>query len=861
MRLVLGPVGSGKTTLILDELRDALRRHDTGVRLLTPTATMAEHLRHALAREGFVVRPHLVTTLSGFVADWVEGLRQVSNAGLHLLTGEALAAAAPAEFAPVAGLPGLQSSLERTLEELATAGCSADRLAQTAEGWTYGRAVTGVYREVERRLAAERLGFRSDLLRLAARRIAREGTGAVHTIWLDGFFTLSPPEIALVRELARFARVTLTLPAGHEEIDASSVVRLERKRIEPAVEAFSAENPGRECEILALRVWEQVQSGRPFREIGVILRNPAVYLSPLETALGRLGIPARSYFPRSLAASPVLAFIHHFIEALCAGWDHGRLLEAWRAAGWREPLDRLDFMLRKRIPSRGLEALRAADGLPPDLSGQLERAPEFERWAQERLPASSWTSRISELARFARDAPSAERESLHQALDEAASLMSTGAMRLDEFWRAVRPSIEQVPIRALDRRRNVLHLLSVYEARQWELPVVLVCGLTEKEFPRRPRQDPFFPEAARRALRASGIRLRTSEEWEREEEFLFEVARSRATHSLVLSFPESDVSGAGTLPSRFLEGIPAVPDRRTARIRPRLEAAAPSPLLRSAEAVSAFRAATTVFSPSGLERYLDCPFLYFAERGLRLESRPPRPDERLDPLLRGTIVHEVLSRFARGKGDLDPVFEQVHREVCEKNFVPGGYRAEFYRRQMLDDLRAFLADPRLPDAARTVTELPFEFTLAEGLRVRGRIDRIDVGESGAVVVDYKYSRRANVLKRVNGAQSLQGPLYVLAAQTVTDQPVTAMLFAGLRLEKKHDEPVLEGWTAAGFEPAREPLTREWLEAGRALAIETANRIWSGRFAPEPADRKRCKWCDYRDVCRYEGVAAVAAEAE
>ena len=619
--------------------------------------------------------------------------------------------------------------------------------------------------------------------------------------------------------------------------------------------------PGASARLLALRVLEHVQAGRPFREIGVILRNPAVYLPPLQMALGRFGIPARSYVPQSLAGSPVLAFLHHFIGAMCAGWDHGKLLEAWRAAGWREPLDRLDFTLRKRIPSVGLEALRAAEGLPPELAGQLERAPEFEQWTQERLLARSWIARIGDLTRLAAKAPAAEVESLRQALEEASPLLPDRALRLDEFWRAVRPSIEQGLVRTLDRRRNVVHLLSVYEARQWELPVVMVCGLTEKEFPRRPRQDPFFPEAARRALRAAGIRLRTAEEWEREEEFLFEVARSRATYSLVLSFPESDASGAGTLPSRFLDGIPAAPDRRTARIRPRLEAPAPSPLLRSAEAVSAFRAAATVFSPSGLERYLDCPFLYFAERALRLESRPPRPDERLDPLLRGTIVHEVLSRLARGKGDLDPVFEQVHGEVCEKNSVPGGYRLEFYRRQMLDDLRAFLADPRLPGAVRTLTELPFEFTLAEGLRVRGRIDRIDVGESGAVVVDYKYSRRANVLKRVNGAQSLQGPLYVLAAETVMDQPVTAMLFAGLRLEKKHDEPVLEGWTAAGFEPAREPLTREWLEAGRALAIETANRIWSGRFAPKPADPKRCKWCDYRDVCRYEGVAAVAAEAE
>src|SRR2546426_54812 len=56
MLLLTGPPGSGRTSHVLAEFRQALRRNASDIRLLVPTATMAEHLRHLLAREGFVFR-------------------------------------------------------------------------------------------------------------------------------------------------------------------------------------------------------------------------------------------------------------------------------------------------------------------------------------------------------------------------------------------------------------------------------------------------------------------------------------------------------------------------------------------------------------------------------------------------------------------------------------------------------------------------------------------------------------------------------------------------------------------------------------------------------------------------------------
>src|SRR5689334_16226393 len=49
MRLLKGPAGSGKTAFVLERFREALRAGNEAVRLLVPTATMAEHIQHRLA--------------------------------------------------------------------------------------------------------------------------------------------------------------------------------------------------------------------------------------------------------------------------------------------------------------------------------------------------------------------------------------------------------------------------------------------------------------------------------------------------------------------------------------------------------------------------------------------------------------------------------------------------------------------------------------------------------------------------------------------------------------------------------------------------------------------------------------------
>src|SRR4051794_22055871 len=91
MLLLTGPPASGKTSWCLLLLRKQLRDgNSSSARLLTPTTTMAEHLRNELVREGFVFSPKVVSTFGKFVADYVRDLPPVSRPALELIVRDEL---------------------------------------------------------------------------------------------------------------------------------------------------------------------------------------------------------------------------------------------------------------------------------------------------------------------------------------------------------------------------------------------------------------------------------------------------------------------------------------------------------------------------------------------------------------------------------------------------------------------------------------------------------------------------------------------------------------------------------------------------------------------------------------------------
>jgi len=888
MQLLTGPAGSGKTFTILEELRSALRRGDNTVRLLVPTATMAQHLRNQVAREGFVFSPAVVQTISRFIEPWAADLPQVADSLFYVLVEKAVQRLNLPEFAKVAHLAGFHARLAKTIEECSAAGCDADSLRRHAPADGLGRALAQVYAEVNRLLEERQLGMRSTRLERAAARIDQEGVGGLTTIWLDGFFSLTDSELAAVRALAKHADVTVALPsAGVATGTRARLVStgfqeqlLARERALPRRELFTAPGIEREVDEIARRILEQAAGGRPFHEMGIIVRAPEVYLGLLRATLERFGIPTRFYFDSVLLEHPAIRYLAGIVDAMLGGWDYEQTLTAMKlapGAGISAPMDRFDFEVRERMPGKGLEPLRqlAAEGPATDrrLGWLLDRLVELDTWRSLSLKPAEWAERMCGLRAIYKPGKPRDRVTHQAALDgrsqaramdafEAAAAEAAGTFEgaarisLNEFWKAMMAVLRLTPLRIADQRRNVVHVLSAYEARQWELPVVFVCGLVEGQFPRYHPPDPFLPETLRRRLKDSGIRIRTAEDTDREEHFLFESALSRATASLFLSYPKNDVRGEQNLRSLFLE-----PTEPVAASKPvRLQSVPLEPVavrIRSADLFTVLADKHREVRPTALESYLQCPFQFFGRHTLKLEGRPANPEERLDFRVAGTIVHTVIAQWVATQAAIEEVFERVFHEVAQGEFIPAGYQTELLRSRMLADLRRFAEIDAWPAGHTSESEQPCQFELDGGLAVRCRIDRVvKCADGRAFVIDYKYSKKK--ASEYTGNESLlQGPFYWLAAERALGLRPAGMYYCSLR-----DRVEYGGWgerLASCKAGAIVPFTPEWLTRAAEQGLRAAQEIMSGRIEPVPSDVSKCRYCDFRDVCRFAAAELAIAE--
>jgi len=884
--LLTGPAGSGKTPFLLDCLRQALRAGNHAVRLLAPTATLAQHLQNQMAREGFVFPRNLIQTLSAFVDDWAGELPQAPDPVVHLMVEEAARVVARPEFARVADTPGFYASLTKTIQEFAAAGCDSARLGQHLPDAPLAEAFLEVYRELDRMLAGRGLSLRAPRLDRAAERIAREGAGGIGAIWLDGFHALPDPELLTIGALGRHADLTLTL----DDRDLTSAVRarlegmgfrqeaMPRARPAPAMALVRAPSMEREVDEIARGILQQAAAGRPFREMAIVVRAAEVYVPLLRSTLDRFGIPARFYFDSRLGEHAAIRYLTSAVDAMLGGWDYGQTLAVLRLAprfADSNALDRLDFAVREQMPGAGLGGLKAlAEGPGSEaLAHKLDALGEIEEWRLFALTAKNWAARLRMLRNLFRPAkPDPEHgarrdwevwrsqakalDLFDEALEEAAEALgpASNEIPLEAFWRAVKAVLRLKPMRLEEGRRNVVHVLGAHEARQWVLPVVFVCGLAEKLFPQSHRQDLFFPDAARARLDAAGIRVRTAAEVEHEERALFESALTRATLLVTLSYPQKDARGESYLRSAYLEDC-ALEERESRSVRPRPRdlrdpGDAPPPGVHSPRLLEILARKTTRMSPTSLESYLQCPFQYFGSRLLRLEPAPPRPQERLDFLTQGNIVHEVLARWHADRRDIAALFEEIFARVVEEKQIPAGYHTERLRNAMLDDLTAFTRAERFPPGEfQSRTEEKFEFALDDSLAISGKIDRLDVAANGAAyVVDYKYSNAQNTRSRRDSPNLLQGPLYLMAVEKFFKLKAAGMYYIGL---KGGVEPA--GWEAA-------ELDADWSDQARRRALRIVEQIRAGRVEVAPADRDKCRFCDCADVCRIE-IARPASAAE
>jgi ATP-dependent helicase/DNAse subunit B len=871
-RLLTGAAGSGKTQAILNLHRDAwIAGRSTETLLIVPTVSFREHTRNSLLRLIAERDPAAILTGRGVVtfSELAPEPPAVSAVRRELLVRRLLAEADIPYFRDVIAYPGFRDAIAQEAEEVIAAGLrSADLAHSLRTDNPRARAFREFVRVYERAVK---------------RPAAAEITTAPSLLLVDGFTDFTHRQKQVLQQLVnRAAESVVTLPESSETARqmltrelAFSEERLEgNHRGQPERTAFSCRDRREELELVAREIEKLVDHhGYRFREIGVIVQRPDVYLHPLADLFRARYIPARLFFPVSAAET---SLGRHLLACMRLFQDEETqpALDVLKS-GWYRRYDRSDVF---RLEFR-LAAGRAPGNLAADFFATVERLRRekpakpaaMARWVLQVWESLTEIGEVSVTDHMRASELRADALTWRRAreipVEVAAAIEAEHAHAdLADFVALVERELRALRFRVRDRRSDTVNIMNAYEARQWEMRAVFVIGMVEGEFPRPPRPALFLKDAERKATA-----LPTVVGEMREQQNLYDVAVTRARERLTITWPRADGRGSDLIASRFVAGLPfetpmiAISPRTS--IHPQREGMLETPLVRDR-----VRELQVEFSASGFQEFALCPFKHFAHHLLHLQGRPTQ-EQGITSTLAGTIVHAVIAGWEKseGRADIAALFEDAFAQHTRG--VGLRHAGEKIRARMLSDLLNFVENENqwrqtyLTRLDRGYVEHKFSFPLdlPDGTRVTvtGRFDRVEtVSSSGGdigLAVDFKYSAKHFTKKKYEEAQKgeeYQIPVYLLALQNLGLRPA-GIEFYNLRGKPKRAgvlEETLKGHILTapkylGMTRSLDPL----VAIGKEHMIEAAGKIRSGTIAVEPANTDRCNkgshGCEFYDLCR------------
>ncbi len=643
----------------------------------------------------------------------------------------------------------------------------------------------------------------------------------------------------------------------------------------------------------------------------VVFQRPLPYLYLARQVFPDAQVPYQTVDALPLAAEPFAAALDLLFSFLISEGTRASLVALLGSPHWSFTLDgrnvtraevaAADTALRmvkyvggwERLAAlaseRPLPALRVAANAASELCAFIEASSASEQVvslvafisAHERLPRDGdpWQARHLR----ARAAVLAALESLrdaHRAHDDR-------PVSLADLMNTIRRWIEAQTFSPRTGARGLL-LLDAASAAYADVDEVRVAGLVDSDWPDRGRRSIFYPSSLLTQLgwpadadRLNAARARFQD--------LLRLARRRVSVSAFTLEDDAIVPASAFLEEVERAGLPSEPVPRPEPARVFLhEALAEEPLAAAAVPVPArewlaLRASRSdaaaevyhgaagvrdagVYAVSSIERYLECPFKYFAAYVLRL---PEERDEEsgLTPQERGHFLHAVFELFfdewqRTGHGTITTtnveeavaLFEQVAEaqlatlgeadRALERTHLLGSAaapglaeRAFAFEIEQGGDVVERLLEHELEGA--------FVFTTSAGqrtIRLRAKADRIDLMSDGTLrIVDYKLG------KAPKPSRALQLSVYGVCAEQ--------------SLSGRHNR----SWTLgrAGYVAFREKNAfvalggssslREAVDAGQERLVGAIDAIERGEFPPRPDEPFLCTRCGYSSVCRKDYV--------
>lgn len=462
---------------------------------------------------------------------------------------------------------------------------------------------------------------------------------------------------------------------------------------------------------------------------------------------------------------------------------------------------------------------------------------------------------------------------------------------------------------------GVVQVLDVHKARGLSFPVVFIGGLAEKEFPKQVAEEPLYGDTERAELRRFGVDVEESKEKQKEEMFLFYNAINTATCLLYLTYPSTDNEGREQLCSYYIDELkkkfPRVEEKRIplSYVIARLEDVFTyeqlvtrivynywnnirddryideskfKDLLKKAwvenNRTSHYNGQITDkdilaeirniygqdyrFSVTQFNEYGTCPFSYFCKRILGLEPIEELEDE-IKPEEEGNLYHAILREYYACGGNIQEISQKYFANAEKMGIIKNFSLWEIKKEEIIKNIKNIIQHETEEPPPLGIKRKPAYFEVPFGMegkrplviedvQIQGKIDRIDLTDSGLfVIVDYKSGEKlisaAEILKGTN----LQLPIYVMAAVEVLDvgtDCLEAYLMYVKRRKYFHTGSLIHYKPVKG-KLKQNPLWDRYISAAKKYVVEYAEAIRNGKFPPKP--KGECpSYCDYKNICRH-----------
>ena len=701
----------------------------------------------------------------------------------------------------------------------------------------------------------------------------------------------------------------------------------------PSSDAWVFTSRDREDELAAFarRLKAERRAGRLAADarVALVVRRPLPYLYLARDVLGRAGIPYGTRDTLPLAAEPIAAALDLVFEWVTGNFTRGATLAVLRSPHLRftdgeAPLDgaAVTALDRALADARYLGEATRLTSLVETWSALPDR--RRHEHARRALPAARAAASAAQALLPLRDPqtvathvatllaffdaylrPLDDADPLHERETRVRAAVLGACRALAEAYAAFDPEVtlDLAVVAAAVRRwlgaqtfapatgHGGVQIVDAATAPYGLFDEVQIVGLIDGDWPERERRSIFYPAFLLQSLawpeerkRLEGARAAFLE--------LLGLARERFALSTVsleedavvepsafvheveaLAPPRQVAADDGTtriFPWEALALDPPVPDVFTGDVR----AWAALRLARSPRGAPEFHGESGPWrlprvSVSRLERYLDCPFKFYASQVLSLDE-PPEDEDTRTPLERGLFLHELFERFftawkGAGHGAITAAllpeaqqrFEALANEALAT--LPEGEAA-------IERLKLF-GTAGAPGIARRVLAMEvtrggqvvdrlleyeiegaFTFTAVDGrtreLSLRGKVDRIDLLADGTFhLIDYK-TRAVPDPKR-----ALQLPIYSVCVEQrlAGHRGRNWTLGDASYLSYEGTDPLV------GLVKKADELRGRLAEA-QGQMLDVLDGIAAGHFPPQPAERSLCNYCAFASVCRKDYVS-------